>query len=256
MVNQKFLYQQVYQDLKQSILNGEYKTGDKLPSENMLCQIYKTTRVTIRQAFDELLKEGFVYKEHGRGTFVRAEVRALGLLSFKGFSEVVGVAHEVKTKILQRDILSHFPKDFFYELSEKERETGCVYLKRLRFADKDPVMLEFTYLPNFLFPIFSKAKEENEETEQKTIGNVICEGNLLEDSLFRTLVTQFNIEVIGLEQSIRAISGEKSMTDLLKMDTNAPLLYVSRKYITSKPNFFIYSTLFCNTGKYAISNHF
>lgn len=252
-MNEKFLYRQVYQDLKQSILRGQYKTGDKLPSENELCQVYSTTRVTVRQAFEELIKEGFIYKEHGRGTFVRSEVRNLGLLSFKGFSEIVGAAHQVKTKTLQKSILQHFPKDFFYALSEEEKALSCAYLKRLRYADEEPVMLEFTYLPNMSFPIFS---QENKEIGVKNIAEVVCNEALIEDSLFKTLEVVFQIEVIGLEQSIKAISGEKSMTELLKMEDKAPLLYISRRYKSSIPNFFIYSILFCNTNKYAISNHF
>lgn len=252
-MNEKFLYKQVYQDLKQSILRGQYKTGDKLPSENELSEVYHTTRVTIRQALEELIKEGFIYKEHGRGTFVRSEVRALGLLSFKGFSEVVGAEHEVKTKTLQKSTLLHFPKDFFYELSEEEKKLSCAYLKRLRYADNDPVMLEFTYLPNMAFPAFS---QEHTALGTKTITEIICDEILIEDSLFKTLQVVFHIEIMGLEQSIRAIGGEKSISDLLKMETKAPLLYISRRYKTSVPHFYVYSMLFCNTDKYAISNHF
>jgi GntR family transcriptional regulator/GntR family frlABCD operon transcriptional regulator len=236
-VNEKFLYKQIYKDLKNSILGGQYKTNSKLPSENELCATYQTTRVTIRQAFDELIKEGFIYKQHGKGTFVKSEMRSLGLLSFKGFSEVVGEAHEAKTKILQTPVYQHFPSHFFYELSAEEKEKGCIYMVRLRFADETPVMLEQTYLPN------------NEEFAMLNEENV-------KDSLFKTLHTNFQIEITGLAQSISAIKCEKNIANALKMKPQSPILHINRRYTTNKANLYIYSTLFCNTDKYAMSNSF
>jgi DNA-binding GntR family transcriptional regulator len=246
-MNEKFLYLQVYKDLKNSILSGQYKTGSKLPSENELCEVYKTTRLTVRQAFDELIKEGFVYKEHGRGTFVKSEMRSLGLLSFKGFSEVVGQSHQVKTKILQNLVFQSFPKNFSHQISEEERLAGCIYLERLRFADETPVMLEHTYLPDIEVLV-----------ENKRIAKIksICDEPLVSGSLFKTLHAKFQIEVVGLEQAIRAIESEKHTAELLKMQVKKPILYVSRRYTTNKANFFIYSTLYCNTDKYSISNTF
>lgn len=246
-MNEKFLYLQVYKDLKNSILGGQYKTGSKLPSENELCEVYKTTRLTIRQALDELIKEGFVYKEHGRGTFVKAEMRSLGLLSFKGFSEVVGETYQVKTEILQNPVFQSFPKKIAHQISEEERQVGCIYLERLRFADDAPVMLEYTYLPNI------EVLVENQTTIK--IKN-ICDEPFVNGSLFKTLHARFQIEVIGLEQTIKAIESEKHTAELLKMKVKKPILYISRRYTTNKPNFFIYSTLYCNTDKYSISNTF
>ncbi|TAH20950.1 MAG: GntR family transcriptional regulator [Cytophagales bacterium] len=242
-----FLYQRVYKDLKNSILNGKYKTDSKLPSENELCESYQTTRLTIRQAFEELRKEGFIYKIHGKGTFVKAEKRSLGLLSFKGFSEVVGEGHLVQTRILQKPVCKSFPLIFFEELSETEQEVGCIYLERLRFADQTPVMLEQTYLPNLELSV-------NTKTTAKL--SSICDAPLVNDSLFKTLQIQFEIEVVGLEQAIRAVESEKYIAEMLRIVTKSPILHINRRYITNKSNFFIYSTLYCNTDKYAMSNNF
>ena len=57
------------EDLKQQIMSGEIKPGDKISSENVLAREYDISRQTVRKAIDILRNEGFLYAEHGRGTF-------------------------------------------------------------------------------------------------------------------------------------------------------------------------------------------
>lgn len=64
-------YQMVFDDLKAKIQSSEYKNGDKLPSENMLMNVYGVSRQTIRQALAMLEKEGMLEKSQGKGSFVR-----------------------------------------------------------------------------------------------------------------------------------------------------------------------------------------
>ena len=64
-------YQMVFDDLKAKIQSSEYKNGDKLPSENMLMDVYGVSRQTIRQALGMLEKEGVLEKSQGKGSFVR-----------------------------------------------------------------------------------------------------------------------------------------------------------------------------------------
>jgi len=63
------LYRQVKDILKNKIKKGELKPGDKLPSENQLVAQCGVSRPVIRQALGELANEGWIYQEHGKGTF-------------------------------------------------------------------------------------------------------------------------------------------------------------------------------------------
>ncbi|GAB4469059.1 MAG: DNA-binding transcriptional regulator FrlR [Thermoflexibacter sp.] len=240
-MEKNFIYTLIYQDLKREIQEGKYKAGSILPSENDLRKTYQTTRVTVRQALDKLVQERLIYKEQGKGSFVKAEMSSLGLLSFKGFSEVVGKAYSIKTQILQPPSIQSFPPNFLYELSQKEKESKCIFLERLRFVDDEPVMLEKTYLPNII--------------SEKPLENIINEP-LLEDSLFKTLQNKFQIEVTGVEQAIKAIVSNRLYSELLKLTFKSPMLYIQRRYTTNIKDFYIYSLLYCNTSKYAISNTF
>lgn len=63
------------EDLRKQILEGEIKPGEKLPSENELSRDYNVSRQTVRKALQILQNEGFIYAEHGRGTFCSEMMR-------------------------------------------------------------------------------------------------------------------------------------------------------------------------------------
>ncbi len=62
-------YYELTDKLRNQILNGDVKPNDKLPSENELSETYKVSRQTVRKALGILQEEGYIYTEHGRGTF-------------------------------------------------------------------------------------------------------------------------------------------------------------------------------------------
>lgn len=231
-------YQLIINDLKRDILTGIYREGELLPSENELCLRYQVTRSTIRKALDTLVNEGYIFKHKGKGSIIHVRRNSLGLLSFKGFSDVLGKSRmKIRTLILQDPIIITWPRNFFFQLNEQEKEAGTIFLNRIRFVEEEPVMLEYTYLPNIDLPGF-------------------LDSPLVKDSLFTTLRRRYQVEVISLIQDIRAISADENTSSLLKIYPQAPILHIYRKYETSRPGLSIYSSLYCNTTKYFISNQF
>lgn len=67
--NGKTKYYTLMEELKQEILSGAIKPGEKLPSENELSDRYQISRHTVRKALSILINEGYIEAEHGRGTF-------------------------------------------------------------------------------------------------------------------------------------------------------------------------------------------
>lgn len=231
-------YQILHKDIKSLILSGILKEEDYLPSENELCEKYQITRSTVRKALDLLVNEGYIVKKHGKGSMVSLKRNSLGILSFRGFSDVLGNnTRKIFSILLQDPVLIHWPKNFFYNLSEEESAVKTYFISRLRFVDDDPVMLEYTYLPNI--------KLDNFLTRP-----------LVNHSLFQTLRSRYHLEVNNLSQDLRAIPADDDVAELLKYYPGSPLVHIYRKYRTSRPGLNIYSSLYCNTEKYYLSNDF
>ncbi len=65
------LRSQVYVQLKSQLMEGVWKVGEKMPSENELCTSFGVSRVTVRAAIQQLEILGLVETRHGEGNFVR-----------------------------------------------------------------------------------------------------------------------------------------------------------------------------------------
>jgi len=70
------LYIQIHNQIRDAILDGTYKTGDKLPSEKELCQMFNVSRVPVREALCALELNGLVESNQGQGVYVK-EVHAV-----------------------------------------------------------------------------------------------------------------------------------------------------------------------------------
>lgn len=66
-------YLQLAADIRERIETGEYGSGDQLPSERDLADLYAVSRPTVRQAIAELRTAGIVTAQHGRGLYVRPQ---------------------------------------------------------------------------------------------------------------------------------------------------------------------------------------
>src|SRR5579871_1616824 len=102
------LYEQIVQQIEVSILSGELKPGNQLPSERDLAQQFGVSRTAVREAVKALREKGLVEAYTGRGTFVtngtsQAIRQSLGLMMKIGQAD--GAAHLVEVReILEPEI--------------------------------------------------------------------------------------------------------------------------------------------------------
>ena len=103
------LYVQIGRHVRSQILGGQLSDGDAIPSEPSLMKTFGTTRGTVRQAIGELVNEGLVRREQGKGTFVQFRPMTHSIWNFGGFSDSIrgrtglGVARVIEHEVIDVD---------------------------------------------------------------------------------------------------------------------------------------------------------
>ncbi len=229
-------YKKLYEILRRHITNGAYEEGSLLPSENELCAVHGVTRPTVRQALEALVRDGFIIKKQGKGSIVKKLPQDIGILSISGTASAIGQQY-LKTQIITKPQIMSWPDDFPFELSTIEKESGRIFLERLRLVNDQPVFYDVNNLPNINLPRFSSRAFENR-------------------SLFEILRINYQIEITGGEQKLKAIKATKKISEILHIEESSPVLYMERKLNTNRDGFHIYSTIYFNSEKHSISGSF
>ncbi len=229
-------YRKLYEVLRRHILSGVYREGDLLPSENELCTVYGLTRPTVRHALDQLVREGLIKKQKGKGSIVHSLPTGIGILSVAGTTTALGNQH-LETRIIRGPVVKSWEEDFFFPLPDLYRESGCIYMERLRLVNGKPLFYDITWLPNINLPRFTSRSFENK-------------------SLFDTLRRHYQIEVTGGEQRLWAIPATVDIAGFLDMREGEPVLHLERKIDTNRVGFSFFSSLYCNTSEHALFGQF
>lgn len=85
--NNQAKYYKLMEFIKKEILMGRIKPGEQIPSENILCEEHSLSRHTARKAISMLVNEGYLYTEHGRGTYcldrkkIRRDSKNIGVIT-------------------------------------------------------------------------------------------------------------------------------------------------------------------------------
>jgi GntR family transcriptional regulator len=143
------LYVQVYTIFLEKIENGEWKDGSQIPPEDELCRMYVVSKVTVREAIHELVREGYLKRQQGRGTFVTYAMAHAGILMKARLSEndLFGEEVKVSKEIVERGLrkssedtrkLLMTDEDIYYVLSKLT-------------VDDEPFAEEF-FVPIFVLP--------------------------------------------------------------------------------------------------------
>ncbi|MCJ7732909.1 MAG: GntR family transcriptional regulator [Anaerolineales bacterium] len=145
------LADQVYDIILKSILNGEYKPGSRLPSENELAELYKVSRPTIRTAFTRLGELGYVTKKRGVGTFVSnapsisnplyLSIDVMDRIAARGFKPGF---RQLEAKIISAD----------KNLSEKldiHLNSKVLTVQKVFSADDEPIIFFENFIPEWVY---------------------------------------------------------------------------------------------------------
>lgn len=204
-------YQEIANDLRGQIQSGVYKSGEQLALEREMCEHYGVSRITIKKAVDQLVKEGLVVKRRGSGTFVKSlaneDVHDISMANqFSGFSKNFA-GHEVTTEVVRFDIIHPEP-----EIAEKLNITtdDFVYdIVRLRKVDGRPLVIEYTKMPLELIPGIKR--------------------DVLEKSIYQYIENQLHFKIQSAHRFIRALLPTEQEEKLLQIKHGTlPILEVEQ----------------------------
>ena len=139
------LYRQLSDVLSDEIKKGGFKPEDLLPSESELMRIFEVSRHVVRQTMNNLARQGKIYTEHGRGSFVAREriEKPLGVLeSYHDSMQKIGLNPEVK--ILQKEIIT--APDFVAAAMGIDEGACLFHLQRISYLDDMPINLLDAYV--------------------------------------------------------------------------------------------------------------
>lgn len=144
--SQSPLYQQLMTRLKNDIMAGVYPAGGRIPSEQLLCETYGVSRVTVRKAMLDLVQEGLLVRRQGKGTFVADEKLRRDLTFITSFSDACAErGHKAGAKLISCQLEAATPDDC--ERLSVSEDAQVLEICRLRLCDDEPVMLEINRYP-------------------------------------------------------------------------------------------------------------
>ena len=137
-------YAQLARGIRERIASGEYRPGDRLPSEAELCNAYRVSRMTVRRAFTELARQDVIEAEHGRGTFVK--LPQLGTATFD-LAELQGYLADpgIEAEIVEAHTISPPPPRVLRKLGV-EADGRVVSIKRLLRRGDEVLFYHSEYL--------------------------------------------------------------------------------------------------------------
>ena len=202
-------YYQLASILRQQIDNGEWQPRQPIPSERQLEVLYNVSRTTIREAIDYLTRQGYLYREHGRGTFVSPPKLQKALMELTSFSEDL-VKRGIRPGQIIRDISTVVPPASILQRLELAPGTPMLRLERIRLGNDVPIGLQTSYL--VLEPGQGITRAEMEEA----------------GSLYKLLQEKFHIIPSEADETLEVTVATKEEAELLQIEEGAPLLLSER----------------------------
>lgn len=202
-------YYQLASILRQKIDDGEWEPRSPIPSERQLEQLYNISRTTIREAVDHLVRQGFLYREHGRGTFVSPQKLQKGLMELTSFSEDL-LKRGITPGQVIRDMSRIVPAPHILQRLELAAGTEVLRIQRVRLGDQVPIGLQTSFI--------TLSKEQNiTREEMETAG-----------SLYRILQEKFGIIPTEADETLEVTLATPEEATLLQIEAGAPLLLNER----------------------------
>lgn len=192
------LYYQLKKQIFEKIIHNQLAIHDQLPNEIDMVELFNVSRSTIRQAINELVTEGYLYRVKAKGTFIsRPKVDDSFFQKLESFNqEMIRKGLRPSTKVLALKKVTGY-----VEINNKLNlplGNPLLYLCRLRYANEEPVVYVETYL--------------SDEYE------ALLKEDFAVQSLYAILEAKYNVRIARAIREIEAVHANGQAKKHLNLD--------------------------------------
>jgi GntR family transcriptional regulator len=202
------LYAQIKEILRARILDGSYQPHQQMPSESEMMAAFNVSRITVRQALNDLQNEGLIFRVHGKGSFVSKPKAFQDLGRLQGFGEAMrSMGYETFARVLA--IRTVTPSAQVAEKLQLPKRAKVTELQRLRFLNREPISLDVSYLP-------------------AAIGQRLAKEDLAARDVFVILENDYGLALGHAELQIGSTLADEALASQLRVEAGSPLLFIER----------------------------
>ena len=206
------MYMQIKEALKKRILDGDYATHEKLPSESELMKMFGVSRITVRQALRDLHNDGLVFSVQGKGTFVSKPKAVQDMQRLKGFVEAMATqGYETSTLVVHKEFIK--PSQEVAQAFDITQSSQVLNVQRIRYLNQEPISVDDSFFPDAI-----ARQLYNRELDQ---------------DIFPLLENQLNVSLSYADLRIEASNASVDIAAHLRVEINSPILKITRLVFTN-----------------------
>jgi GntR family transcriptional regulator len=203
------LYKEVKHQMVAALSRSEWKPGEAIPAEKLLCGRFGVSIGTLRKAIDELVAENILLRQQGRGTFVTVHNHGPRLFRFFNYER-----HDGQREAPQLTLIS------FDEIKADKTVAAKLGLAvgakvfqivSVRGFGEGPVLAEEIKLSKALFPRMTEDQLRSRHSP-----------------LYSQYQNDYGINIVRIEEGVRATLATPEHAELLNIAPGTPLLQVHR----------------------------
>ena len=229
------VYWQIKESILKEITSGKLKPGDKILSEPQLKEKYGVSRLTARSAVTELVNEGYLVRKQGYGTYIQKPRIENSQERFKGFkSDMEDKGFSVRSEVLESKEIS--APEFIQESMELTSEDRVFKVKRLRFANNEPIVIHESYIPPEFCPD-------------------LLQFDFSKESLYAVCSNKYKRIIVNATEHLEAISADTETASSLGIKKGDPILFIQRTSYIKDNKPFEYSRSWYRGDRYIFDVH-
>jgi GntR family transcriptional regulator len=201
------LYRQVYEIVVRRVVQGEWRPGEALPSEQNLAKELGVSQGTIRKVFDALTAEKVLVRHQGKGTFIAENTQERAQFRFFRMARPGG--KRLSPTLGSESVRVRAARAPERERLELAREARVVEISRVRLLDGIAAIRELIVLPADLFTGIEKISE-------------------LPNSLYSLYQAKFGVTIVTTHEELSAQLASPEDHRQIGVEIGSPVLVIDR----------------------------